>query len=223
MRRIARDASDAALRQDAGFRVADRAALRSQLSHGGVEVVHLESEREHPLAPLRNMAGDAMVVRGRPHQLQERAVAVPVAHRQEGQLHVGALRPDGRLRAQAEQLPPGVDRGRRVRHGEDEVVETLHMAGARWAVVRERARSMHQLGEHALEGARVEEGDGTRHPLAGRLVDEPNALRLQVSQRGLDVGHLETDVVQPFAPTLQKTRDAGVGCDRLQQLQEAIA
>ncbi len=67
----------------------------------------------------------------------------------------------------------------------------------------------------------MDEGDAGSPPSwSGHIIDKPGAFLLQVIQGDVDRRHGECDVVQPFAPVLEKAPDGSVRRERLQQLDE---
>ena len=78
------------------------------------------------------------------------------------------------------------------------------------------------LDQDPVLGLRVEEADHAGEPLAGRLVDQRNALRLRRLQLRRDVVGREAHVVQALAALLEELRDAAVRIDRLEQLDLAL-
>ena len=85
----------------------------------------------------------------------------------------------------------------------------------RWAMGSVCLRGLDDLSKHAAGKRRMQEGHA-RCPDAGTrlLVDHPQARLLQARQRGVDVGHLVGDVVQPRAALGQEAADRRVVAER---------
>src|SRR5688572_15305992 len=65
-------------------------------------------------------------------------------------------------------------------------------------VVRSPGGPLRQLDQAVLGSLRIEEGDAAALVADPRhLVDQRNALRLELGERSVDILDLETDVVQP--------------------------
>ncbi len=56
-----------------------------------------------------------------------------------------------------------------------------------------------------------------------RFVDEPRSLVLQFSKRGIDVRHLDRDMVHSRSAFSEKLSDSGVRTQRLEQLDVSVA
>ena len=77
-----------------------------------------------------------------------------------------------------------------------------------------------QLDEHAVRARRVDERD--QRPFGARprlLVDQPDAARLELRQRGVDVLDAQRDVMEAGPALLDVFRDRRVGRGRLEQFE----
>src|SRR4051794_24765441 len=80
-----------------------------------------------------------------------------------------------------------------------------------------------QLDERAVERGWMQEADAAGDADARLLVDDPNLLPLQSLEIVVDAVNLKADVMQPFAALVEVAGDAGLGDDRLEQLDLAVA
>jgi len=69
----------------------------------------------------------------------------------------------------------------------------------------------------------MEKGDATGQPRARRLVDDGNASRFEVGEHALDVGRLEANVMQPFAPLGEEPGNAALRVRGLEELDLTVA
>src|SRR6266498_4521865 len=94
----------------------------------------------------------------------------------------------------------------------------------RWAMVSVSLRRLDDLGEHAAGRGGVQEGDARAADARARLlVDELQAALTQGGQRGLHVGDLVGDVMQPRAALGQEAPDRRLLAQRAQELDVALA
>src|SRR5438046_1849975 len=83
---------------------------------------------------------------------------------------------------------------------------------------------LHDLGEDAAAGGRVQEGDARAADAGpGLLVDQPQPGRLEALELGVDVGRLVGDVVQARALLGQELADGRVLAERREQLDVVLA
>jgi len=77
-----------------------------------------------------------------------------------------------------------------------------------------------QFDQRPGQGPGVDEGDPVPVTANPRLaIDELGAGLDQMSQGGVEVGHLDGDVMQPLATPVQESTDRGIAAERHQQLQ----
>src|SRR5712691_9538680 len=178
--------------------------------HHGVDL----GETLHECRHLRSDHGEGGHAEGTAHLArrhhEERPAACPAEH---------APRPvvDGDF-GQAEELLIALGRFLRVATADDEPLEAhgrVRMLGSgRWRG---------ELDEDTGARGRMEEGDATGQPRARRLVDEGSASRLEVGEHALDVGRLEANVMEPFAPLGEEPGHAALRVRGLEELDLAVA
>src|SRR5947199_1772523 len=79
---------------------------------------------------------------------------------------------------------------------------------------RSSATGAHHLGEHAVDGVRMDEGDlEAEHPVAGGLVDQLGAGLGEMHEGGADVLDLVGHVMHPRAALREEAADRRVVAD----------